>query len=765
MADFSSYPDNFQQNPAFLREVLAIHAKEYYTQITTRDFMNESHVLRVVTGKITAGSISISSTSSTRRTGSLTCIFDAETARIINTDNIISIDKKLGISIGITNPFYERTDNPLYAPYADLDILWFKQGVFIVTGASSTLNASGSTITFQFIDKMGKLNGTSGGTLPATVVFHEQSIVAPNGDTTIEYPLIKDILHECVHHFGDENYDKIFIEDVEDVGRQVVAYNSDTPLWFDDLQQPKQFRRSSTSPGAGWYGPYIKGQLVGYKETPLTYPGELIQKGGTGVEGVIKAIADMLGSYEYYYDVEGNFHFRRNPNFVGTGFPPLIQAKTDGSSMTDPAGFQDQYLKKFSNYKYIGELGNLDYVTSVSFAPKYDNIKNDFIVWGSRKDGDTERVVRYHLCIDEQPKDTKTSLAARDTALHYLEFGSALCYKWLVAVRRDNPGAADDNTLLRYQVYMDGTTILHPTLHPTWFTATSYTTALGTRTFYVPKPLNTSALNLGEKWDVTMFAPALQDIMPVVIVDGKETYPYSFDWREELYRMALVNYGSSTRGSYYDEELMAEWRNNYDPTNVDGMDSFLQVWEGSFTGSTWTGYNPDTVLNPKNIVYWLDIIDSSAAIGKYGCNRIGRRTFVEENTSINECYPISNLDVVYFDITGLTAAEIQAKQDYYNHMGQNFMKLKTDQLDWFLPTNSFGTCFEIVRQRMSEHLNYNASITLTTIPILYYDVNQVIRLNIPEQEIYGDYVITSISYSFGNITTMSIQATEVIATI
>jgi hypothetical protein len=40
-------------------------------------------------------------------------------------------------------------------------------------------------------------------------------------------------------------------------------------------------------------------------------------------------------------------------------------------------------------------------------------------------------------------------------------------------------------------------------------------------------------------------------------------------------------FGSSTHGSYYDEELMAEWRQLYNPTSTIlalGSRSFEQAW-------------------------------------------------------------------------------------------------------------------------------------------------------------------------------------------
>ena len=45
-------------------------------------------------------------------------------------------------------------------------------------------------------------------------------------------------------------------------------------------------------------------------------------------------------------------------------------------------------------------------ISSFSNAPKYSNVKNDFIVWGVRTaaDGSTKIPIRYHLAIDKKPE-------------------------------------------------------------------------------------------------------------------------------------------------------------------------------------------------------------------------------------------------------------------------------------------------------------------------------------------------------------------------
>ena len=131
---------------------------------------------------------------------------------------------------------------------------------------------------------------------------------------------------------------------------------------------------------------------------------------------------------------------------------------------------------------------------------------------------------------------------------------------------------------------------------------------------------------------------------------------YWFNWTEELYRQALLAYGTSTEGSYYDEELLAEWRNIFDPTSTmdnKGIESFEKEWKDHYgeEETPWYGYKVDVLIAPEKLRYWLDIIDTTANVGQYSVNRIGRRTKVTENSKINEVFSQEINDIVFIENT------------------------------------------------------------------------------------------------------------------
>jgi hypothetical protein len=51
------------------------------------------------------------------------------------------------------------------------------------------------------------------------------------------------------------------------------------------------------------------GQTAGYRQTDLTYVGELISSVGETLTSVLDKIKNMLGDFEYFYDVNGRFVF------------------------------------------------------------------------------------------------------------------------------------------------------------------------------------------------------------------------------------------------------------------------------------------------------------------------------------------------------------------------------------------------------------------------------------------------------------------------
>jgi len=65
---------------------------------------------------------------------------------------------------------------------------------------------------------------------------------------------------------------------------------------------------------------------------------------------------------------------------------------------------RDNYLVDYTNGKSVYTFEDSEIITAVSNTPQFQQIKNDFVVWGKRKTiSGTEVPIRYHLAIDDKP--------------------------------------------------------------------------------------------------------------------------------------------------------------------------------------------------------------------------------------------------------------------------------------------------------------------------------------------------------------------------
>ena len=562
-----------------------------------------------------------------------------DNSNLEDIDNEISINKKIKVLIGYDNPLKS------YKNYGD--IIWFPCGLFVLSSANISRSTSGWNISITGKDKMCLLDGTAGGTLPASITFHESLVQLDNGDVEIQYPTIFQIIYEAVNHWGGEAIENIIITDIDEEIKMLVRYMGDKPVYFSNDYQSLSFEAQEDYPHMFSYG-----QDAGYKYTDFTYPGELVLNAGDTVVTLLDKIVSTLGNYEYFYNIDGKFVFQEIKNYLNTGSPLLELSPED-------------YVRSYNNAKFLYSLTDLDTTTAITRNPKYDNVKNDFYVWGKRKTSTGVEVsIRYHLAIDDKP-----------------DFDLAMQNMWEVKDKKSNLIVRYDfNTLDDYSV-------------------DDYTVTL-----------------VGTPCD---------------------------EWREELYRRALnAQVSNSVYDNYYDSELIAEWRNLYNPMNKN--------WDAT------NHWNPDVFNDPGSINFWLDFIDTSSALGKYSIKNIGRRTKVVNNNDIKTVYNSEVPDVVF--IEGLDQDLIVK----YQGIGQRFFILTNEYYDMFSISTTGTSCFDQIREMMYQNLCYNTTISLTCLPKYYIEPNNIIRVEDKDSNIYGNYQITQYSLPLTYNGTMSITATEVL---
>lgn len=362
----------------FLTALDKLRIKSHYAKIVLLSF--DEKPIREIQGNITSGNLSVNGSSSVRRTINLTMLADETNSNLENIDNEISINKKVKVYVGYKNPLKS------YIQYGD--IAWFKCGMYVLSSANISRSTSGWTISISGKDKMCLLDGTVGGTFPASVTFHESYIYDNEGNLTIVNPTIFQIIYEAVNHWGGEAIENIIISDLEETVRLLVKYIGGKPIYFNNDYTSFDFTPSGDFPEANMIS---YGEDAGYRLVDFTYPGELILDAGDTVTDLLDKIIAVLGNYEYFYDLDGRFVFQEIKNYLNTGSP------LDELS-------EEDYTKSYNNAKFMYSLTDLDTTTAITRNPNFDNIKNDFYVWGKRTtSNDVEVDIRYHLAIDTKP--------------------------------------------------------------------------------------------------------------------------------------------------------------------------------------------------------------------------------------------------------------------------------------------------------------------------------------------------------------------------
>lgn len=196
----------YETDKEFIKTIDELRVKDILVKITVLNFTTERPI-QEIQGRVISGDLSIQTSSPIRRSGSLTVYVDETNDDILNIDNIISINKKVMIELGIKN-----TTNQ----YTQYDYIWFKQGIFILTGVSITHDENGVTFSVNISDKMCLLDGSISGKFTSSTILNKVDQYIPAlGEYYSQYLLIENIIMEVVHHLGGEQLGNIIISDLE----------------------------------------------------------------------------------------------------------------------------------------------------------------------------------------------------------------------------------------------------------------------------------------------------------------------------------------------------------------------------------------------------------------------------------------------------------------------------------------------------------------------------------------------------------------------
>lgn len=406
----------------FLYELSHEKEREVYARITS--LTQDEKPIEYIEGKVTAGSVNIDGASVIRRSCSLTLV-----AKDVNINDFYwGLNTKFKLEIGLKNKY-----NSNYP-----EIIWFKQGLFVLTSFNTSQSLNNYTINLSGKDKMCLLNGEVSGKIPHTTDFGIEEEIDAEGHIIYNSIPIKTIIREAVQNFGNELARNIIINDIEDAGIEMLEYRGDTTLYllrditsdvfinmiinpnqvcykngieqttisqlnnneYDNLvnlegnNNPTIITLRQAENAVKYYVAKIEyGDVPGYRLTDLTYAGDLIANVGESLTSILDKIVNMLGNYEYFYDIDGKFIFQAKKNYINMQSDIFEQSE-------DKTEANDAINRNVPIFNFVGS--NL--ITSSQNTPNLLNLKNDYSVWGTKKTvSGSEIPIHMRYAIDNKP--------------------------------------------------------------------------------------------------------------------------------------------------------------------------------------------------------------------------------------------------------------------------------------------------------------------------------------------------------------------------
>lgn len=671
----------------FLKRLDLNRTKETYIKIIS--LTNEDLPVEEITGQATGGSINIDGTSSVRRSCSLSMTATKEDNII--TDKYWAYNHKFKLQIGLKNTI-DRTQS---------DIIWFDQGIYIISNFSISESTSSLTISIQGKDKMCRLDGTISGSLPAQHDFGKEEVENADGSISFNLLPLYTIIREAVHEYAQEPMRNIIINDLDDYGYELMEYRGEKPMYLfikpGDGDYPdvlnitlngdtkvkinettfcklnefenkgykfyslntldRNYNNDATqiilnpdnNTGIGYVVKVQSGETAGYHQIALTYANDLILNAGEPITTMLNKITEMLGNFEYFYDTKGRFIFQKKNNYIQELFSPI------NGEIVEPIAAITPYSYKFDDKELI---------TQISDTPNVENTKNDFAIWGQRNGADGSIIaIHARYAVDKKP--------------------------------------------------------------------TSYTT-----------------------------------------IAGKKYQDSEWDWRELIYQMAsdyqknrenssfLTELekanpqfiGGRTRYEQYYTDILSFWRQLYNPTpSEEEKKNYFDVngYDKKGAGAYW---NKDVYLNPSNLYFWFDFLDTEGELGKYSANKIGSRSKVINEPAIKSIY-YKETPEVQFIILPTEAKELTKNNAYTK------IQIQDNMTGLFYRSTQGNAAVSKANELISEYTATAEGVNLTCIPIYYLEPNTHIYV-----DGIGDCTLDRISYNLSYNGTMSISGNKILKT-
>ena len=711
---------NYLKDSSFLLKLDNEFNRTYQVKINVLDL--EEAPVESIEGKVLPGStITIDGNSSVRRTCSITFLAEDTVNDLTDIDNLLSINKKIEILIGIKN----NIDRVHYD-----DIIWFPQGIYVIIQPSITQNVSGCLITLSCKDKMCLLNGERGGNLPTSVTFHEYdqeigemrvesedelyylvSINQINEYTVYQYieeildednegairheqvykmqnkqkgfisvsssvigtkiaipQCIYDIVYTLVCNYGHEDEERIYVNDLPLEMKQIVhqktkdSKENNPSLYFKEENGSCMYTLSAPPEGQeDGQREFLTGDDVGYVYTDFTYPGKLISNIGDNVCTILDKIKNTLGNYEYFYDTDGNFVFQEIQNYLNTAYDPTDEYRLDENRKV--------YMNdSLTQYNKLAVINDSNYMVEYNSNTRVTYVFNE----------DTGLITSY------------------SNTLSYSNLKNDF-HIW---------GKNDNKDVIHYHLVIKR------------------------------KPQNFNTYEVVYLDDGKIRLKTEDDPSSIIRSYTPE------DQRAELYLQGLQAKKEQRRPDIYQQELL------------DLFDDIYNFQEKKFKA--------DLVNHPNGLKYFFDYLEPLSGLGESSVDVIKTKIHSYQQDKIKRLYNVDIPDYILINSNmDLISKEILINQ--LEEQGQKYIEIDSTIYEKMTIGTYSYTAQETAQELLYQHTNYNETIVLQAVPIYYLEPNTRISVYNKKAGIYGDYVIKNISLPIdagGIMTINAIRARE-----
>lgn len=190
------------------------------------------------------------------------------------------------------------------------------------------------------------------GQFDSELVYYTRAYIPPTISTT---PII----------ISDESI--VYNNAINDFNASREVFYLEPTITFDSVTKKRLSNRYSITK-------VLANDVAGYRTTDLTYAGELISSIGESLTSILDKIKNMLGPFEYFYDIDGHFVFQAKKIYANESWNTLQDS--DDNIFARDVIEESPYSFSFEDVQLIQQFQN---------APAIGQIKNDYSIWGVRK--------------------------------------------------------------------------------------------------------------------------------------------------------------------------------------------------------------------------------------------------------------------------------------------------------------------------------------------------------------------------------------------